>query len=93
MSKQSGLWTTVPAGTAEYSIRVTRLTVVPPHDQLGSERAMDVEIQSEHEREIVVLTQKSGHIDVKEQQISISKSEWAAMKDAIELMVSECREE
>jgi hypothetical protein len=80
-----------PDGDDKYEIRITRLSIAPPSDQLFSEQCTDIELQDEAAGEFVVVRQKSVHVDVKLQEIQIDVLEWPAMKQAIDYLLSESR--
>lgn len=77
----------------EYELRVTRLTVVPPNEPIFSERATDVEIANEGAGEFVSITQKSMRTDAEPQRVYFDASEWPAVRQAVDVLVSLCRDE
>ena len=68
--------------------RVTRLTVCPDGEPIYSELCTHIEIEEDGGREIIKVTQQSGHIEADKQSISlVNINEWKAIKDAVaELM-------
>jgi hypothetical protein len=82
---------TAPDGDENYEIRITRLTVAPPTACLFDEQSMDIELRDDAGGEFVIVRQKLGHVDVKEQEILIEATEWPAMRTAIEYLLSESR--
>lgn len=70
--------------------RITSLIVLPEGEALFSERASVVRIEDEAGGEYVVVSQESvpgrGNI-------AINPEEWPALRDAIDRMVKECRDE
>jgi len=67
--------------------RVTQLTVAPQGEPIFHERSYRVEIDDEAGGEFVVVrSQCEG-----DGKVSIDKSDWPALRDAINRMVVECR--
>lgn len=78
-------------GNERYSVRVTRLTVLPPSDPIFSERATHIDIRDEAAGEFVVVTQDVGRLD-QVRSINIDcGDEWAAIRGAVDYMVQECK--
>lgn len=82
-----------PFSVGGYELRVTRLTVVPPNEPLFSERATDVEIVNEAAGEFVSITQKSMRTDAEPQRVYFDASDWPAVRQAVDVLVSLCRDE
>lgn len=82
----------VPEGDEHYQIRVTRLSVQPPGEELWTEVSTDVEIVENGRKESVIVRQKSGHVDIKPQEIILNRSEWPSIRAAIDFMVEELRD-
>ena len=72
----------------EYEVRTTKLVVVPKGEEVFSELTTWVEIKNEAAGEFVLITQQ-GRTDVG--QIAIDKNEWLYLKEAIEIMIAQCR--
>jgi hypothetical protein len=83
----------VPVGDGACEIRVTRLSVQSHNEPLWSECSTDVCIDTDALKEVVVVRQKSGHVDVELQTIYFRPHEWPAVRSAIDFMVSECRDQ
>jgi len=73
----------------EYETRVTRVHVLPKGDQLFSELATIVEIDDESGGEFVIVRQHAGY-ETRE-CIRIAPDEWAAIRDAIDTAIGQCR--
>lgn len=73
-----------------YETRVTQLSVVPVGETLNSEMCTTVTIVSEAADEFIELEQ-SGQLAPG--KIAIDPDEWPALRDAIDRMVSECKQE
>lgn len=71
--------------------RITKLTVLPVWKKIFCERAFNVEIDAEAEREYVKVTSNLGFGKDDCGVIRIEPEEWPALKAAIEQMVKECR--
>jgi len=72
-----------------YDIRTTCVTVAPEREPLFSEMATKVQIVDEAAGEYVEVCQ-SGREDLG--KIAISSEEWPALRDAIDMMIKDCRE-
>jgi hypothetical protein len=73
--------------TTEMETRTTRLTVAPKDEPIFSEQAILVEIVDEAAGEYVTVTALHGG------PVSINPEEWPALRDAIDRMIADCREE
>ena len=74
----------------EYETRTTSMTIVPKGEPLFSEQATVVSIVDESGGEFVEVRQ-SGRADLG--KIAINPKEWPALRDAISLMIENCREQ
>jgi len=54
---------TVPTGSGNQEIRVTRLSVGPPNSPIFDERSFNVEIRDEAVGEYLAVTQSRDHAD------------------------------
>ena len=81
--------TQIPTGNDRYEIRVTKLSVMPPSDPIFSEQATHVEIQDEAGGEYLSIQQ---HHHEERTQILIDRKEWPMLRDAINFMIGECRD-
>jgi len=75
-----------------YEIRITRLSVGRGDEPIFSETVTHIEIENEATGEFLQITQQSGSLDVKEQQIQITPEEWPKIKEAIETLIPTLRE-
>lgn len=75
----------------EFDTRITRLTVAPKGQPLFSELATHIEITDEAAGEFVVVKQQRDA--AADQSVAIEPGEWVVLRDAIERMVAECRED
>jgi hypothetical protein len=75
-----------------YEIRITRLSVGRGDEPIFSETVTHIEIENEAAGEFLQITQQSGSLDVKEQQIQITPEEWPKIKEAIETLIPTLRE-
>ena len=78
--------------TRKFETRVTRITVAPLGEPIFCETATHVEIQDEAAGEFVKVYQEGGHTDY-QKFITLDKDEWPAVRDAIDRMFGECRNE
>ena len=76
-----------------YSVRVTRLSVLPPKEPLFSEQCTHISIFDEGAGEYLVIEQQSGSADVKEQTIMVTPEEWPALRQAVERLLAEIHTE
>ena len=76
--------------TKPYETRTTALTVAPVGEPTFSEMATTVEICDEAAGEFVEVKQRA-RVDIG--KIQIYPEEWPALRDAIDRMVAECRDE
>lgn len=74
----------------EYETRTTSMTIVPKGEPLFSEQATQVTTVDEAGGEFVEVCQ-SGSIGLG--KIAINPEEWPALRDAISLMIENCREQ
>lgn len=74
--------------SSDRSIRTTQLTVLPIGESINSEMATTITIEDEGSGEFVVIEQH-GRVDIG--KIAIDVDEWPDLREAIDLMVSECR--
>jgi hypothetical protein len=79
----------VDAPVRGYSIRVTRLSVLPPKEPLFSEQCTHVSIVDEAAGEFLEIEQQSDRSDVEAQKIAISSEEWPSLKQAIETLLAD----
>jgi hypothetical protein len=84
-----GTMTQIPTGNDRYEIRVTKLSVMPPSDPIFSEQATHVEIQDEAGGEYLSIQQ---HHMEERTQIFIDRKQWPPLRDAINFMIGECRD-
>jgi len=76
-------------GSSAYTVRVTRLSVLPPKESLFSERCTHVTIVDEAAGEYVEIEQQSAHVDVKPQKIDVTPEEWPALKRAVSRLLAD----
>lgn len=76
-----------------YTIRVTRLTVVPDNQPIFSEMATHFTIDDEAAGEYIEIQQQAGSLQDRDQKIAINPEEWPFFKDAIETLLAGMREE
>ena len=76
-----------------YTIRVTRLTVLPENEPIFSEMATHFTIDDEAAGEFIEIQQQSGSIQAMDQKIQINPEEWPVFKEAIETLLAEMKEE
>jgi hypothetical protein len=88
-NEKGGTMTHIPTGNDKYEIRVTKLSVMPPSDPIFSEQATHVEIQDEAGGEYLSIQQ---HHMEERTQILIDRKEWPILRDAINFMIGECRD-
>lgn len=74
----------------QYEIRTTGLTVVPPGLPIFDERATEIRIVDEAGGEFVSVRQSR---EDGAGEIRIDVDEWPTLREAIERMVGECRDE
>ena len=79
----------LPTSTT-HDIRVTQMTVVPRNEPSFSEMAFTVRIVDEAAGEFVQVQSLSGVPTPN--TIAVDKDEWPALRDAIEYMVSQCKD-
>lgn len=72
-----------------YETRTTSMTVAPKGEPLFSEQATAVTIVDESGGEFVEVCQ-SGRSDLG--KIAINPEEWPALREAIQVMIENCRE-
>ena len=73
----------------DYETRITKLIVLPKGEPLFSEQATHIEIEDEAAGEYVTVTQ---YHDGDEKKIGIMPEEWPYVRDAIEKLLSNCKE-
>lgn len=73
-----------------YIERITVLTVLPEGQPLFSEQATEVQIVDEAAGEFVEVSQH-GRTDLG--KIAIRPEEWPALREAIDHLIGECREQ
>lgn len=71
-------------------IRTTQITVVPEDQPIFSEQAITVSIVDESGGEFVEVQQASR---TEIGKITINPEEWPALREAISLMIADCRED
>ena len=76
--------------TKPYEIRTTALTVAPVGDSTYSEMATTIAIADEAAGEFVEVTQH-GRVDIG--KIQINPEEWPSLREAIDRMITECRDD
>ena len=76
-----------------YTIRVTRLTVLPENEPIFSEMATHFTIDDESAGEFIEVQQESGSIQAMDQKIQINPEEWPVFKEAIERLLAGMNEE
>ena len=81
--------TQIPTGNDRYEIRVTKISVIPPGEAVFSEQATHLGIQDEAGGEYVSVQQ---HHEEERTQIFIDRKQWPILRDAINFMVRECRD-
>lgn len=74
----------------QYEIRTTGLIVVPESQRLFDERATEIRIVDEANGEFVSVRQPR---DDGVGELRIDKDEWPTLREAIDRMVGECRDE
>jgi hypothetical protein len=74
----------------EYEVRTTAVIVVPKGEPIFAEGATTVMIDDEATGEFLVLTQSD---DSGDQSIRIDPEEWPTLRDAINRMHMQCRED
>jgi len=72
----------------QYTHRITQITVCPEGKKTFDELSTVVEIGDNGSGEFVQVNQNDGEAS----RIRIDKSEWPALRDAIDRMIAECRE-
>ena len=75
----------------KYQLRTTRLTLAQVGEAIFSEMATQVEIDDEGGGEYVMVRQQNEALENGE--IAIDPDEWPMLKEAIEQMLANCREE
>jgi uncharacterized membrane-anchored protein YhcB (DUF1043 family) len=71
----------------EFELQQTKWTLTPKGEELFSERATDIEITDEAGGEYVKVTQHMTGCA----SIAIDRSEWPALRAAIDAAMKECR--
>ena len=82
----------IPGGNSKFEIRVTGVSVLPPDEPLFSERCTRIVIEDEAAGEFLRIRQHTGNTD-SEESIAIEPSEWPVLRDAIEFMFCNLRDE
>ena len=72
-----------------YETRITQITVAPAGQPIFAELATIIEIEDEAAGEFVIVKQPGRDDPGK---ISISQEDWPVLRDAIDRMIGECRE-
>jgi hypothetical protein len=72
----------------QYTHRITQITVCPVGKKTYDELSTLVEACSNESGEFVEVKQNHGEAS----GLRINKSEWPALRDAIDKMIEECRE-
>ena len=72
----------------QYTHRITQITVCPEGKKTFDELSTVVEIGDNGSGEFVQVNQNDGEAS----RIRIDKSEWPALRDAIDRMIAECQE-
>lgn len=73
----------------EYETRITQLTVAPHGAPIFSEMSTTVTIDDEAAGEFVVVEQSARDAPGK---IALGPDEWPVLREAIDKMIKECRE-
>ena len=81
--------TQIPTGNDKYKIRVTKLSVIPPGEAIFSEQATHVEIEDQAGGEYLSIQQNH---EESRTQIFIDRKQWPPLRDAIDFMIGECRD-
>ena len=76
---------------SKYEIRIVAVLVVPEGSPLYSDMATRIEIVDESGGEYVEVSQSKDSADLG--KVSIDPDEWPALREAIDRMIKECREE
>ena len=73
----------------KYETRVTRVTVLPEGEPIFSERATHIEIEDEASGDFVKVSQEGGHTDNSKFVCFGDRSEWTAIRSAVDTMFNE----
>ena len=68
-----------------YTVRVTRLTILPENDPIFSEMATHVEIEDEAAGEFIVVRQI--HDSIEKGEVGFDAEQWPHIKSAIETLI------
>lgn len=79
------------ASMSNYITRTTQVVVLPEDQPIFSELATTVTIVDEGAGEEFVEVGQSGHISLG--KIAINPNEWPALREAIDMMIAQCRVE
>lgn len=71
--------------------RVTQLTVVPSGEPIFSENAFSIAIEDESGGEYLLI--RSNLEGLENGTIALNPSEWPVLREAIDEMVNQCRED
>ena len=74
-----------------HETRTTRLHIMPKGEPIFSDQATVIEIDNEASGEFVVVSQPAMIGDY-EGKVCIDAENWPALKDAIEKLLSDCRD-
>ena len=74
-----------------FTVRVTRLSVLPKNEPLFSEQCTNVSIVDEAAGEFLEVEQQGCSEAEKLQTIKISSDEWPSLKQAIEQLLHDCK--
>mgnify|MGYP000508835669 CR=1 FL=1 len=72
-----------------FSIRATRLSVIPEGEKLYSEKVFQVEIVDEGAGEFVEITQQSDGAHSKVGCLQIEPVEWVAVKSTVQMLMDD----
>lgn len=74
----------------KYETRVTKIVVAQRNEPIFSENVTHIEIADDAAGEFVKVSQEGGHKDY-EKFILFDPEEWPVVREAIDLMISQCR--
>lgn len=76
----------------KYITRTTRISIMPQGDPIFGETCTHISIEDEASGEYVKVQQHNSHIEADTQAISIDPEEWTILKDGIEKMLEEIKQ-
>jgi len=74
----------------KYETRVTKIVVAQRNEPIFSENVTHIEIADDAAGEFVKVSQEGGHKDY-EKHVLFDPEEWPVVREAIDLMISQCR--